>query len=76
MGNRDYNLKNHLKIKLITLRKVFVGLYHIIFCFIKKFGNTTVEFLAIDTNLEKIKTRTHKKNGQLIHYLKAKRVGE
>ena len=31
LENCDYNLKNHLKIKLITLRRVFDGLCHIIF---------------------------------------------
>ena len=46
------------------------------YCFMKQFDGVPVEFVAIDTDLDKMKNRVSQENGRLIPYLKAKVGGE
>ena len=58
LGNRDYNLKRSPQVQINYTNKSFRWIMpHNFYCFIKRFSNTTVEFLAIDTNLDRIKNR-------------------
>ena len=58
LGNRDYNLKKSPQNQINYSEKSFRWIMpHNFYCFIKKFGNTNVEFVAIDTNLDKIKNK-------------------
>lgn len=58
LGNRDYNLKQSPQVQINYSEKSFRWIMpHNFYCFIKKFNNTTVEFLAIDTNLDRIKNK-------------------
>ena len=56
LGNRDYNIKvsprNEIKYTKISNKWVMP---HNFYCFRKKFNNIPVEFIAIDTNLKKMK---------------------
>ena len=58
LGNRDYFLKNSPQTQINysnqSLRWI---LPHNFYCFIKKFNQVPVEFMAIDTNLSKLKNR-------------------
>jgi tartrate-resistant acid phosphatase type 5 len=58
LGNRDYNIKvsprNEIKYTKISNKWVMP---HNFYCFKKKINNVPVEFIAIDTNLTKIKNR-------------------
>lgn len=59
LGNRDYYLKNSPRAQInYTQQSLRWIMPHNFYCFIKKFNNIPVEFLAIDTNFNKIKNKT------------------
>ena len=58
LGNRDYNLKYSPQAQIDYTDKSFRWIMpHNFYCFMKKIGGTTVDFIAIDTNLDKIKNK-------------------
>jgi hypothetical protein len=60
LGNRDYHLKNSVRaqINYHNSEKSFRWIMpYNYYCFIKQFDGVPVEFIAIDTNLEKMKNR-------------------
>lgn len=73
LGNKDYHLKKSPQSQINYTDKSFRWIMpHNFYCFAKRFDKVPVEFIAIDTNLEKMKNRVSQEKWAINTLLESK----